>query len=156
MKCLWPFAGHSSLFCVYFPVYFMCSNPPVHCCPAAIPFCSNPPVHCCPAAIPFCSNPPVHCCPAVQYGQLTGNHEICDSRFVLIIRMEIYCVQPVSFMETTKLLSEWQVSTDISSWNGVVPLHDPPGTWKRSFCKAETQKLAVRISHHYTHGKLSK
>jgi len=52
------------------------------------------------------------------------------------------------------LISEHKVNANIITSNQVVLLHGPPGTGKRSLCKALAQNLAIHLNHCYTHGEL--
>lgn len=57
--------------------------------------------------------------------------------------------QLLDYASTSMIFSQYNVNTNVISWNRVILLYGPPGTGKTSLCKGLSQKLAIRLKKNY-------
>lgn len=61
----------------------------------------------------------------------------------------LFIFQLLDYASTSMIFSQYEVNTNVISWNRVILLYGPPGTGKTSLCKGLAQKLSIRLKKNY-------
>ncbi|WFC95105.1 hypothetical protein MBRA1_001748 [Malassezia brasiliensis] len=91
--------------------------------------------------------------PESHIGRRMGNVRAICSQFSLVYNDDVKA-RLLHYIYTTMQFAASGIDANIITCNRMVLLHGPPGTGKTTLSRALAQKLAIRLSAQYTHGKL--